>query len=72
MTNENILKVYSQGFNDELNSVFDNLKVNPNLDGRAYNLGSLHAIVGDDVSSIRNLSDNQILEIIKSKVIKNS
>lgn len=65
MTDENILKVYLQGFNDELNSVFDNSKVNKNLDGKAYNLGGLHAMVGDDVSSIRNLSDKQILEIIK-------
>ena len=65
MTDENILKVYLKGFNDELNSVFDNSKVNPNLDGKAYNLGGLHAIVGDDVSSIRNLSDKQVLEIIK-------
>ena len=64
MTDENILKVYLQGFNDELNSVFDNSKVNLNLDGKAYNLGGLHAIVGDDVSSIRNLSDEQILEIL--------
>lgn len=65
MTDENILKVYLQGFKDELNSVFYNSKVNQNLDGKAYNLGGLHAIVGDDVASIRNLSNVQILEIIR-------
>lgn len=67
MADENILKVYLKGFNDELNSVFDNSKVNQNLEGKAYNLGGLHALVGDDVSSIRNLSDEQVLEIIKRK-----
>ena len=65
MTDKDILRIYMDGFNDELDGEFGNSKVNPNIDGRAYNLGSLHAIVGDDCSSVDNLSDKQILEILK-------
>ena len=65
MTDENILKIYMQGFTDELDGTFDNSKVNLNIDGIAYNLGSLHAQVGDDTSSVDNLSDQEILKIIK-------
>lgn len=65
MTDKDILRIYMDGFNDELDGKFDNSKVNPNIDGRAYNLGSLHAIVGDDYRYVDNLSDKQILEILK-------
>lgn len=67
LTDENILKVYMRGFTDELDGTFCNAKVNPNIDGRAYNIGSLHAQVGDDVSSVDNLSDQEILKIIKKE-----
>ena len=66
MTNKDILKLYNQGFKDELDGKFDQAKVNPNIDGRAYNLGSLHAIVGDDCRWVDNLSDEQILEFLKN------
>lgn len=68
MKDEDILKIYMQGFTDELDGKFDNFKVNPNMDGRAYNLGSIHAIVGDDYKKVDNLSDKQILEILYKKV----
>jgi len=68
MQDKDILKIYMEGFNDELNGKFDQAKVNPNIDGRAYNLGSLHAIVGDDFRSVDYLSDKQILEILRKKV----
>ena len=68
MTDENILKVYMRGFTDELDGTFDNAKVNPNIDGIAYNLGSLHAQVGNDISSVNNLSDKEILRIIKKNL----
>lgn len=68
MQDKDILKIYKEGFNDELNGRFDQSKVNPNIDGRAYNLGSLHCIVGDDCRSVDNLSDKQILEILRKKV----
>lgn len=68
MKDKDILRIYMEGFNDELDGKFDQSKVNPNIDGRAYNLGSLHAIVGDDCKSVDNLSNEQILEILRKKV----
>jgi len=67
MTDKDILKIYLEGFRNELDGKFDQSKVNPNVDGRAYNLGALHAIVGDDCRSVDYLSDEQILKIIKKK-----
>lgn len=65
MTDNNLLKIYMQGFNDELNSKFDNSKINSNLDGRAYCLGSAHAIAGDDLAYIDKLTDEEILKRVK-------
>lgn len=66
MTDKNLLKIYKEGFTDELYNNFDSRKVNNNLDGRAYNLGSFHAMIGDEVRSFDYLSDEQILKIIRN------
>ena len=66
MTNKDLLKIYKEGFTDELDNNFDSRRVNNNLDGKAYNLGSFHAIVGDEVKSFDYLSDEQILKIIRN------
>jgi high-affinity nickel permease len=34
----------------------------------AYKLGAEHAIIGDDVSSIDNLSNDDIIKMIKNKI----
>lgn len=39
MTDKNIIKLYNQGFHDQLYNKFDNLKVDSSIGGRAYNLG---------------------------------
>ena len=66
MTDKNLLKIYKEGFTDELDNNFDSRRVNNNLDGKAYNLGSFHAMVGDEVKSFDSLSDEQILKIIRN------
>ena len=66
MTDKKLLKIYIEGFIDELCNNFDNRKVNNNLDGKAYNLGSFHAKVGDESKSFDSLSDEQILKIIRN------
>ena len=66
MADKNLLKIYKEGFTDELYNNFDSRKVNNNLDGRAYNLGSFHAMVGDESKSFDSLSDEQILKIISN------
>lgn len=66
MTDKNLLKIYKEGFTDELDNNFDSRRVNNNLDGKAYNLGSFHAMVGDESKSFDSLSDEQILKIIRN------
>ena len=66
MTDKNLLKIYKEGFTDELDNNFDSRKVNNNLDSKAYNLGSFHAMVGDESKSFDSLSDEQILKIIRN------
>lgn len=70
MTDKDILKIYMQGFKDELDGKFDDRKVNANIDGRAYVLGSNHAVLGDDCRSVDYLSDEQILKILRKNKIK--
>ena len=66
MTDKKLLKIYIEGFIDELLHNFDNRRLNNNLDGKAYNLGSFHAMVGDESKSFDSLSDEQILKIIRN------
>ena len=66
MTDKKLLKIYIEGFRDELDNKFDSRRVNNNLDGKAYNLGSFHAKVGDEAKSFDSLSDEQILKIIRN------
>ena len=53
------------GFSDELDDVLS-IKFNSELENRAYNLGRVHAIVGDDVKSVDYLSDEEIIKLIKN------
>ena len=65
MTDKNLLEIYYRGFRDELDNKFDSKRVDNNLDGKAYSLGSFHAMVGDESKSFDSLSDEQILKIIR-------
>lgn len=61
---EKLLQWYMKGFNDELSG-----QSTPEPDDKkfliAYNLGSQHAIIGDDVSSIDDLTNDQIIKEIE-------
>ena len=62
-----LLHIYHQGFNDSLKGCFDNF-YKDELDFKAYELGDLHARLGDDVRSFDYLSDSEILnEIINER-----
>lgn len=61
MNREDKLDLYMEGFNDELYNKISQEKMKI----KAYRLGSLHAIIGDDVRSVDNLSDEEILKLIK-------
>lgn len=61
-----LLIIYSQGFADELDRVFKDSYKKGSVESIAYNMGGSHAIVGDDVSSIDLMSEEEIYaEIIK-------
>lgn len=59
-----LLEIYRKGFNDELDGKKER-KYNGHLETRAYNLGRIDAIVGDDCRSVDYQSKEQILESIK-------
>jgi hypothetical protein len=63
-TDKDLIEIYLQGFNDELNNVKET-KHDVKLKQTAYDLGRLDAIVGDDVSSIDRQTNKQILDRIK-------
>lgn len=64
----NLIDWYMKGFNDELNGsssiVSDNHQEN-----LAYSLGALHALIGDDVRSWDDISDEDILKEINNKIV---
>ena len=59
-----------KGFNDELRGT-TTIESDNKIDMVAYNLGAQHAIIGDDVSSIDNLSDEEIISMIEDMYNKN-
>lgn len=63
-TDKDLMEIYLQGFNDELNNV-KKTKHDVKLKQTAYDLGRLDAIVGDDVSSSDRQTNKQILDRIK-------
>lgn len=64
--NDNLLKWYMKGFSDELKGS-STIESENKIEMIAYRLGAQHAIIGDDVSSIDNLSNEEIISMIKSK-----
>lgn len=68
MTEEDLrlLKWYHVGFEDELNgtsSIISDIDIEKN----AYALGACHAYLGDDVSNVDNLSDEEIVKMIRRR-----
>jgi hypothetical protein len=63
-SDKELLDWYMKGFHDELCGT-STIESDDNLKNIAYKLGSQHAIIGDDISSIDLLSNKEILNIIK-------
>lgn len=63
---DNLLDWYMKGFDDELRGT-STVESENKIEMIAYRLGAQHAIIGDDVSSIDNLSNEEIISMIKSK-----
>lgn len=67
ISDNRLLEVYMIGFKDcpDNNDMSSNY-LHESLERKAYNLGWDHYIIGDDVSSIDFMSNNEILRLIKS------
>ena len=63
--NKSLLKWYMLGFNDELNGT-SCVESENELENKAYRLGALDAIMGDDIPSLDYKSDEEILKKIKN------
>ena len=56
-----------RGFNDELKGTSSILPNNDILVKNAYSLGADHAILGDEMTSIDLLTQEEILKLIRKK-----
>lgn len=57
-----LMQIYIKGFSDELNGVIDKTSI---YKAKAYELGVLHAMVGDNTEKIDAMSETDILNEIK-------
>ena len=64
ISDQNLLDWYMKGFKDELNGSSSVIS-DHELENKAYRLGALHALVGDDVRSVDYLPKEEILKEIK-------
>lgn len=65
MPDQELLKIYMWGFEDELTG--ETRLIPQELSAtKAYNLGKIDALVGDDVRSVDYQTDEQILYRIKN------
>lgn len=66
ITDERLLLLYLKGFRDELRGKYtDYWALDDDLEIKAYNMGCDHAHIGDDVSSVDDLSDEVIVKMIR-------
>jgi len=61
---DELILCYQQGFKDELNGS-GSIEYPTFIKNRAYKIGANHALLGDDNRNFDNLSNEQILMIIK-------
>lgn len=66
-----LLKSYMKGFNDELDGKKKN-NCNGTIKNLAYQLGSIDAIYGDEITSLDYRSDEEILSSIKNYFSNNN
>ena len=64
VSDEELLGCYMHGFMDELDNNLD-YDFGSLIKNRAYNIGRFDALVGDDVSSVDNKSNQEIINQIR-------
>jgi len=64
-SDETLIESYQKGFRDEING--SSSTVQDGILLKSYQLGVLHALVGDDVRSVDYLTNEEILTMIKNE-----
>lgn len=65
MTDNQKIQIYLKGFNDELDGIDESEILDPDSK-KIYHLGKSHAIIGDELSEVDNLTELEILTIINN------
>jgi hypothetical protein len=68
ITDKELIQWYYKGFKDELNGCSTIMSQDNFLELRAYEIGANHAALGDEIKSFDNLTEEEILKIIKSGI----
>lgn len=66
INDEILIEFYLKGFDDEINGDIELENFDDELLNRAYNLGRINAIMGDNISNIENYRE-EIIKDIKLK-----
>ena len=66
ITDKQLLEIYMKGFNDSLYNIFPESSYS-SLETKAYYLGRIDAIIGDEIEEVDLESDQEILSKIKDK-----
>ena len=64
VTDKNLLEWYMKGFNDELKGTTTIMSENE-IENKAYQIGAIDTIIGDDISLWDDQSDEEIIKRIK-------
>ena len=66
ITDKQLLEMYMKGFNDSLYNIFPEYS-HSSLETKAYYLGRIDAIIGDEIEEVDLETDEEILAKIKDK-----
>jgi len=66
-TDKQLLRIYTQAFVDELNSRYDEHD-REGLSLKSYQLGGSDALLGDELSSVDAMSDEEVLKRIRTPI----
>ena len=64
VTDKSLMEWYMKGFNDELYGT-STVESENKIENRAYMMGAMDAVVGDDMPEMDYRSDEEILTLIK-------
>ena len=66
MNDEELMEIYMKGFNDEFDGLSENVYSPDTLEFKAYAMGGVDAVIGDDCPSLDYRAAKEILDMIKN------